>query len=209
VLAARFGSLLAKWDGEVNEQFEAKTRVLNRLCRSVVQLQRGMHRARLERLEAERLQEEQGKREDEELQHRLVAPCFDMLKEPAMAKMFGGGVAGRKIAAYVLAVQRGNVFAKLDLSPAGHDEDVAPEPVKPARKRRTGKSTGKTKPHNADKPLETNEKKKKNESEARGYQSESVKVGQTDLAQVGDGQPRPISPLSPISPKTNANSTEL
>ena len=51
VLAARFGSLIANWNGEVDEKFEAKSRVLNRLCRSVVQLQRGMHRSKQEDFE--------------------------------------------------------------------------------------------------------------------------------------------------------------
>ena len=51
VLAARFGSLIANWNGEVDEKFEAKSRVFNRLCRSVVQLQRGMHRSNRESFE--------------------------------------------------------------------------------------------------------------------------------------------------------------
>ena len=58
VLAARFGSLIANWDGEVDEKFEARTRVLNGLCRSVVQLQRGMHQASRESHRSGRSREE-------------------------------------------------------------------------------------------------------------------------------------------------------
>jgi hypothetical protein len=41
VLAARFGVLLARWNGEVDGKIEGEVRLLNSLCRSIVQLQRG------------------------------------------------------------------------------------------------------------------------------------------------------------------------
>jgi hypothetical protein len=46
VLAARYGCLLMRWDGECTREFEAKTRVLNGLCRNVVELQREEHQTR-------------------------------------------------------------------------------------------------------------------------------------------------------------------
>ena len=46
VLAARLGGLLMRWDGECTPEFEAKSRVLNGLCRSVVELQRKGIRSR-------------------------------------------------------------------------------------------------------------------------------------------------------------------
>ncbi len=66
VLTARFAGFLSRWNGEVDEPFEAKARVLNGLCRSVVQLQRGMHRSIRESFEMQGLTEEKVKRDHEE-----------------------------------------------------------------------------------------------------------------------------------------------
>jgi hypothetical protein len=44
VLAARYAALISRLDGEVDDHFEAKARVLNGLCRGVAQLQRGLLR---------------------------------------------------------------------------------------------------------------------------------------------------------------------
>ena len=199
VLAARFGSLIANWNGEVDEKFEAKSRVLNRLCRSVVQLQRGMHRAKWEGFELTCKWEEKEKADEEEIKKRLIKPCYDMLKLPLMAKMFGGGTAGRKIAEFIQAVRRGNLDADLDLLPTDKNEmeekaEKKAEPVKPARKRRTVKQTGKTKPDNVSKPLQESEMEGEEEPESSQAQSNSVKVNQTDLASIS-----PIGPISPIS----------
>jgi len=98
VLAARFGVLIAKWDGAVDEKFEAKARVLNQLCRSVVQLQRAMHQSNRDNREAERIQEEKEQRDHEEEKRKLQAPFWNMLKVEPLAQVFGGGTAGRKIA---------------------------------------------------------------------------------------------------------------
>jgi hypothetical protein len=207
VLAARFGSLIAKWDGEVDEKFEAKTRVLNRLCRSVVQLQRGMHRANRESLEVARMIEEKEERENQELKKKLTAPFFNTLKAGRMAALFGGGTAGRKIAEYILAVRSGRLDAELDV--LSTDQFNKPEPVKPVRKRRTAKRARKTKSANMDKPLQKKEMDNENEEESIEDSSESVKPNQTDLAPADDS-PTPedhpktknlqISPISPISP---------
>jgi hypothetical protein len=191
VLAARFGSLIARWDGEVDGKFEAKTRVLNRLCRSVVQLQRGMHRAKREALEVQRLLEEKEKAEKEELKSRLVTPWFDALRLPAMAKMFGGGTMGTKIAEYIMAVQRGKLDAQLDLLPTDKYENEEPavkeaESVKPTPKCRTAQRARKTEPDNAAKPLQENEIAGAKEGEFSQDQSKSVKVNQTDLAPADD-----------------------
>ncbi len=204
VLAARFGSLIANWNGEVDEKFEAKSRVLNRLCRSVVQLQRGMHRSNRESFELTCKWEEKEKADEEVLKKRLVKPCFDMLRLPAMAKMFGGGAAGRKIAQYILAVRRGNLDADLDLLPTDKYEieeaaEKEAKPVKPARKRSSSHRVTKTKPVNADKPLQQNEISSPRRSRCGEGGSKSVKVNQTDLAPIS---PIPtMAPVSPISPQ--------
>jgi hypothetical protein len=188
VLAARFGSLIANWNGEVDEKFEARSRVLNRLCRSVVQLQRGMHRSKQESFELTCKLEEKEKADEEALKKRLVKPCYDMLKLPVLAKMFGGGAAGRKIAEYVLAVQRGNLDADFDLLPTDkYDIEEAaakePESVKPAREEQTVQPATKTNPDDAAKPLQESEIGLPRRSRCGEGGSKSVKVGQTDLAQ--------------------------
>ena len=150
VLAARFGTLLAKWDGEVDANFEAKSRALNQICRSVGQLQHGMHRARREAFEYTRQWEQQQKTEKEEMRQQVVQPFMDAAKVPSLASAYGGGKLGRKIAAYVLAVKRGDTDAKLDISPADTFDD---EQVKPPRKTRVAKKPRKHTPATKSKPL--------------------------------------------------------
>jgi hypothetical protein len=221
VLAARFGSLIANWNGEVDEKFEAKSRVLNRLCRSVVQLQRGMHRANREAFELTCKLEEKEKADEEVLKKRLVKPCYDMLRLPAMAKMFGGGTAGRKIAEYILAVRRGNLDADLDLLPTDKceieeaaekkAESAQDQPARrsrcgeggsnPARKRRTVQRPTNTKPDNMAKPLQESEMglpRRSPKSLPGEGGSNPVKVNQTDLATISPFPP--IVPINPISP---------
>jgi hypothetical protein len=209
VLAARFGSLIANWNGEVDEKFEARSRVLNRLCRSVVQLQRGMHRSQRESFELTCKLEEKEKAEEEVLKKRMIKPCYDMLKLPVLAKMFGGGTAGRKIAQYILAVQRGNLDADLDLLPTDKYEieeaaEKRAKPVKPTQKEQPVQHARKTKPDNTAKPLEQNKMEGAEEPESSQAQSNSVKVNQSDLAPIS-----PIGPISPISPQADSEAREL
>ncbi len=232
VLAARFGSLIANWNGEVDEKFEAKSRILNRLCRSVVQLQRGMHRSKREGFELTCKWEEKEKADEEVLKKRMIKPCYDMLKLPVLAKMFGGGTAGRKIAQYILAIQRGNLDADFDLLPTDKYEieesaEKEAEPVKPARKWRSGHRATKTKPVNVAKPLQKNELDGGRDDDSSQEESSPVKVNQTDLAPADDGglgaesgteeskkSPeigssllRPTSPTCPISPTSPTRPT--
>jgi hypothetical protein len=207
VLAARFGSLIANWNGEVDEKFEAKSRVLNRLCRSVVQLQRGMHRAKWEGFELTCKWEEKEKADEEVLKKELVKPCYDMLRLPPMAKMFGGGAVGRKIAQYILAVKRGNLDADLDLLPTDKNEieeaaEKRAKPVKPTQKRRTVQRPRKTQPDNVSNPLVENEMEVGQEGHSSQAQSNSVKVNQTDLVSISPIPP--MAPISPVSPDTSA-----
>ena len=200
VLAARFGTLIANWNGEVDEKFEAKSRVLNRLCRSVVQLQRGMHRSRREGFELTCKLEEQEKSEQAQMKKKLLRPFFDTLRLNSMAKLFGGGTAGRKIAQYILAVQNDNLDAEFDVLPTDkfEHEEPAPqeaEPVKPTQKRQNVKQAGKSRPDNAAKPLEESEMEGENDGKSSQAGSNPVKVNQTDLAPIS-----PIPPMLPISP---------
>ncbi len=215
VLAARFGSLIANWNGEVDEKFEARSRVLNRLCRSVVQLQRGMHRSKQEAFELTCKWEEKEKADEEVLKKRLVKPCFDMLRLPAMARMFGGGAAGRKIAQYILAVRRGNLDADFDLLPTDkYEMEEAAEKrakrVKPTQKRRTVQRPMKTQPDKVAKPLEENEIDDARDEESSQDESNPVKVNQTDPAPISPIRPTgPTSPTRPTSPSENSEAGEF
>ena len=54
VLAGRYASLLARWDGEVTEAFTKKLRGLGPLCREICALQRGAHSVIKTRIAQER-----------------------------------------------------------------------------------------------------------------------------------------------------------
>jgi hypothetical protein len=117
VLAARLGALLANWNGEPDERFEAKVKILSSLAKTIVPLQREMHRSRRELLEFETAREEKEKARQKEKADKLTGRWYDAAKAPLMAKMFGGGTCGQKIANYVLEVKRGNLEAELDFEP--------------------------------------------------------------------------------------------
>ena len=208
VLAARFGTLIAKWDGEVDAKFEAKSRVLNRLCRSVVQLQHGMHRARRESLECARLSEEREKAEKEEMKQQLVQPFKDMMLVPSLAPAYGGGKLGRKIAAYVLAVQGGNLDAKLDILPSDTREEDPPGKPKPVK---AVKKAKKTTPANS-KSLAHKKMKPAHQPQSSQPHSDELKANQSDFAQSSPAvhplhevhavhTSIPISPILPIPPE--------
>jgi len=190
VLAARFGSLIANWNGEVDAKFEAKTRVLNGLCRSVVQLQRGTHQANRESLEVDRLMKEKEEREHEELKQKLLRPFWISLGVPKAAKLFGGGATGEKLAQYFMSVQFGKLDAELDILPTDSDhEEPAPkeaESVKPTRKGRTAKRARKARAEKAAKPLEENEINGDEEAESTQDQAKPVTVCHSDLEQPED-----------------------
>jgi hypothetical protein len=185
VVAGRLGSLMANWDGEVDAEFEAKSRVLNRFCRSVVHLQRGMRQANEEHMKWQRITEEKEKAEKKELQKKLIGRWYGALREPMLGKLFGGGTVGRKIAKYVMAVRRGDVEADLDLESddtygdGGHFGEPA-EPRKPTVKKQTAKKTRKVRPNNADKLVEENEMDVEKQPETSPEKAKPVKVCHTD-----------------------------
>jgi hypothetical protein len=147
-----------------------------------------------------------------------------------MAKMFGGGTAGRKIAQYILAVRRGNLDADLDLLPTDkyeieeraekETESGQDQPARrsrcgeggsnPAQKEQTVQTAAKTKPDTVVNPLEENEIEGGNGEESSQDQSKSVKVGQTDPAPISPIRPTgPASPTRPTSPSENSEARGL
>lgn len=175
VLTARFGSLIANWDGEVDEKFEAKSRVLNRLCRSVVQLQRAMHCSRREMLEIEDKLEEKEKAEQEAHRKQLQARIWASLQEPKLTELLGGGKAAAGLAKIMLELQH-------DLPPletgASADDEKVKKPVKPVKPA----NAKKVRTRKVDKPLKNKTMNEKKQVETAPGQSESVTVGQSDMA---------------------------
>jgi hypothetical protein len=179
-VAGRIGSLMANWDGEVNQKFEAQSRVLNRFCRSVTHLQRGVRQASEQHMKRVLLTDQREKAEKQELMKKLSGRWYDAVTEPMLGKFFGGGTVGRKIAEYVQAIQRGEVEADLDLKPADTYGDgkrfvEADEPCKSNVKKPTAKQTRITKPKNVDKPLEGNEMDVSKQPEASEEKANPVK----------------------------------
>jgi hypothetical protein len=72
VLTARYAALLNSWDGSVTAEFEAQLRVLRALNHDIVQLQRSLHRAAEQNLQAQREQEEKRALEMENERNRKV-----------------------------------------------------------------------------------------------------------------------------------------
>ena len=69
VLAARYASALAGWQGEVTEDFRRQLRALRGLCQDIVELRRGDHSGARLRLEQERLDRERERTEEEVVAH--------------------------------------------------------------------------------------------------------------------------------------------
>lgn len=65
VLAARYAAALSGWDGEADEAFRRKLRVLRGLCQDLVELRRGDHSGARLQMEQERLGREREKTEQE------------------------------------------------------------------------------------------------------------------------------------------------
>jgi hypothetical protein len=81
-----------------------------------------------------------------EMRQKMVQPLMDGALVPSMAYAYGGGKLGRKIAAYVLAVQRGDTDAKLDVSPADTFDEDPPRKPKPLKAVKRAKKSTEAKP---------------------------------------------------------------
>lgn len=69
VLAARYASALAGWNGKVTELFRKKLRALRGLCQDIVELRRGDHSGARLKMEQERLEREREKTDGEIVAH--------------------------------------------------------------------------------------------------------------------------------------------
>jgi hypothetical protein len=69
VLAVRYASALAGWNGEVTDEFRRKLRALRGLCQDIVELRRADHSGARLKMEQERLEREREKTEEEVLAH--------------------------------------------------------------------------------------------------------------------------------------------
>jgi hypothetical protein len=198
VMAARYAALIADWDGEVDSRFEAKARVLNGLCRGVVQLQRGTHRAKKENDDFIRGLEEEHKQLKEMIKQRKLDQVWAITREPEVAKHFGGGELGRKLAKYIVALENDMPDVKLDMT---GDEKPDPKLVPPTPKKRTPKRVRKTKAKRRAKPLKESEMDDAEVEESDAEESSPVQPGKASLEQsnaerneersgLGDGEER-------------------
>lgn len=171
LMALRLASLLSRWNGESTPAFEARSRVLNRLCRGVVQLQRQMHAAHRDNLETEALVDKQLKDQCAELRQKAIQPLLDELSVNDMAKLYGGGPTGEKIARFILAVKGDRLHSKdaqLDLSDLTETKKLPPKP-------KTAKDRAKT----TRKPLPDKKLPSGTPAEPGDPQSRPVKANQT------------------------------
>jgi hypothetical protein len=84
VVAARYASALAGWNGEVTEELRRKLRALRGLCQDIVELRRGDHSGARLKMEQERLEREREKTEEE------VVPHFQRwIKKSALRDLIG------------------------------------------------------------------------------------------------------------------------
>jgi hypothetical protein len=205
VLAAHYAALMATWNGRPDAKFEAAARVLNGLCRGVVQLQRGMHRAARDNRQFIQELEEKSERLNAYCKKRLLDQVWAIRREPMVAELFGGGELGRKLAKYVIALENDVPDARLEIT----EEDLK-KSVKPAGTSGTGEGAWKTRPDDADKPLQANDMGQKSGSGISPDQSNPVKVGQSDFLQPSDeglgndeakeSPPEGSSPSNPTRP---------
>jgi hypothetical protein len=69
VLAARYAAALAEWNGEPDEKFEKKMRILHRMCQDIVKLRRSDHQAARQNAEEKQQQVVEKNREAEIVSH--------------------------------------------------------------------------------------------------------------------------------------------
>ncbi len=135
VLAAQYARVLTDWDGEPNAKIEAKLHMLRILCRDIALLQRTMHRATAQRNEFLQKLKDDEKEEIEKMKERVLAPIHAAMDEDAYAKMFADNEAGRKMAAFIAAIQHNQRvpdFVKAKGNSRTESQSVKPiKPVKP------------------------------------------------------------------------------
>jgi hypothetical protein len=126
VLAARFGGLVTHWNGEVDEKLEARARLLNGLCRSVVTLQRSIHQAARDAHEEQKLARERADQEQSDLRARRWLALASMSAGQAACQKEGDTPEARKYARAMTEI----ITDTFDYRNYTHAES---EPVKPSQ----------------------------------------------------------------------------
>ncbi len=103
-LAARFGILLAHWNGEIDDKIEATGKFLTRLCPSVVRLQRAAHQAALDRFEEQRQREDEKSRQTERIRSKFTTQLAAQEYGNYMAAQCGGDERARRYGEAVMEV---------------------------------------------------------------------------------------------------------
>jgi hypothetical protein len=136
ILAARFGGLITRWNGEVDEAVEAKARFLHGLCRSVVRLQRSIHCAKQDRFKEQVLLEEEQGREKAKWRDKFLHPMLRDYQSAALAGQMGGGeramIYARCITEILADNFEGAIKIATDAMRQGASQPAQSEPVKPS-----------------------------------------------------------------------------
>jgi hypothetical protein len=97
-LATRYAALLNTWDGEPDEKFEQKLRLLRGLNRDIALLQKTLSQSNRQEREQEDARNEQDRRENELDKDRMLAPLLAKMEANTMAPVYGEGEQGKMIA---------------------------------------------------------------------------------------------------------------
>jgi hypothetical protein len=179
VLAARFGGLITRWQGEVDKKTEAQARFLHGLCRSVVRLQRSTHQARHDRFEENRLADEEKARVEKQKKDKWLGILMRPFLYDSMVHCFGNDELGRRYAQTYANVTNG-IFVVPPKSPAPKPAE-APQPNA----------------SNAEKPLPPNGVEPAPAPPGAASASSPVKPSQTDISSSPDAGSIPLSPSGP------------
>jgi hypothetical protein len=124
-LAARYAVLLNSWDGEPDQKFEDKLRLLRGLNRDVALLQKTMHLANQQEKAAVQESEDRDNRETEGLRQNCLDKLCSFTERDSIAAVLGGGPRAQWLARAIISVKYGMPFPKE--KPPRADEDLDKE----------------------------------------------------------------------------------
>ena len=164
VLTAHYARTLNHWPDEPDDAFEAKLKLLNQMTRSVVRLQRSIHRAARQDMEDEEHVLEIERREEEEWRKRQIHLIHGPRQCHEQAKLFGDGDGGYRIARLLYCLENGLTPAQMN-SVDGFDDIIAAKKAKAAAEAESKNppnpsKSNQVKPIKTEKPVDAAEKPK-------------------------------------------------
>ena len=139
ILTARYAALLAQWDGEVTEAFQAKLKVLSQMCQDVIRLQRSIHRAAEHNLKYTNALEEKKELEDKADKNQFVAAARAPVRIRQAAKLYGGSKEAYEQEELVYHIRHDLPHPKLHTSELG--DPAQSHPIQPNKTKKSAPST--------------------------------------------------------------------